>query len=210
MKPNINKRVAGKLLEGDDAYATSVLALAISLYDGYELYKKDIDVVFDDLEQEYSCELSEENKNKLQAAITLLTTEAFYTRLSAFKAIVLAFNEGDLGGLPDDEDEEIEGSEIIWAVFEAGLMDNSNIDEMVGSFSESISSYISEVVSNEAEDLEEVPDDVDTIAEMLDTDYYMDCIKKNCILLAQQLSELGFDKTVLAQFLMENEINQPI
>lgn len=210
MKPNINKRVAGKLLEGDDAYATSVLALAISLYDGYELYKKDIDVVFDDLEQEYSCELSEENKNKLQAAITLLTTEAFYTRLNAFKAIVLAFNEGDLGGLPDDEDEEIEGSEIIWAVFEAGLMDNSNIDEMVGSFSESISSYISEVVSNEAEDLEEVPDDVDTIAEMLDTDYYMDCIKKNCILLAQQLSELGFDKTVLAQFLMENEINQPI
>lgn len=210
MKPNINKRVAGKLLEGDDAYATSVLALAISLYDGYELYKKDIDVVFDDLEQEYSCELSEENKNKLQAAITLLTTEAFYTRLNAFKAIVLAFNEGDLGGLPDDEDEEIEGSEIIWAVFEAGLMDNSNIDEMVGSFSESISSYISKVVSDEAEDLEEVPDDVDTIAEMLDTDYYMDCIKKNCILLAQQLSELGFDKTVLAQFLMENEINQPI
>lgn len=210
MKPNINKRVAGKLLEGDDAYATSVLALAISLYDGYELYKKDIDVVFDDLEQEYSCELSEENKNKLQAAITLLTTEAFYTRLNAFKAIVLAFNEGDLGGLPDDEDEEIEGSEIIWAVFEAGLMDNSNIDEMSGSFSESISSYISEVVSNEAEDLEEVPDDVDTIAEMLDTDYYMDCIKKNCVLLAQQLSELGFDKTVLAQFLMENEINQPI
>lgn len=210
MKPNINKRVAGKLLEGDDAYATSVLALAISLYDGYELYKKDIDVVFDDLEQEYSCELSEENKNKLQAAITLLTTEAFYTRLNAFKAIVLAFNEGDLGGLPDDEDEEIEGSEIIWAVFEAGLMDNSNIDEMVGSFSESISSYISEVVSNEAEDLEEVPDDVDTIAEMLDTDYYMDCIKKNCILLAQQLSELGFDKTALAQFLIENEINQPI
>lgn len=210
MKPNINKRVAGKLLEGDDAYATSVLSLAISLYDGDELYNKDIDVVFDDLEQEYSCELSEENKNKLQAAITLLTTEAFYTRLNAFKAIVLAFNEGDLGGLPDDEDEEIEGSEIIWAVFEAGLMENSNIDEMVGSFSESISSYISKVVSDEAEDLEEVPDDVDTIAEMLDTDYYMDCIKKNCILLAQQLSELGFDKTALAQFLMENEINQPI
>lgn len=210
MKPNINKRVAGKLLEGDDAYATSVLSLAISLYDGDELYNKDIDVVFDDLEQEYSCELSEENKNKLQAAITLLTTEAFYTRLNAFKAIVLAFNEGDLGGLPDDEDEEIEGSEIIWAVFEAGLMDNSNIDEMGGSFSESISSYISKVVSDEAEDLEEVPDDVDTIAEMLDTDYYMDCIKKNCILLAQQLSELGFDKTALAQFLIENEINQPI
>ena len=77
---------------------------------------------------------------------------------------------------------------------------------MSSEFTESCSKYIEKKLSETAEDLDEVPDDVDTIEEAMDEDYYMDYIKRNCVVLIKQLKELGAPADELLRFMAENDI----
>lgn len=205
MKLDINKRVAAELLSGDNAYATTLMAIALTVYGSDEFISEDPEVLFDSLEQEFSCELSEESKNRLQAAMLFLATDLFYKRKNVFISIIYAFDKGDVADDPADE-EDIDGCTIAWGVFEAGLLDDTNPAEMSSEFSEGVSKYIEDKLSESAEDLDEVPDDVDTIAEAMDADYYMDYIKRNCVILVKQLKDLGAPTEELLRFMMENDI----
>lgn len=202
---NINKRVAAKLLSGDNAYATTLMAIATASYGSDEFISEDPEILFNNLEHDFNCELSDESKNRLQAAMLLLTTDLFYKRKNVFISIVYAFDEGDVADDPADE-EDVDGCTIAWGVFEAGILDDTNPTEMSSEFTESVSKYIEKKLSETAEDLDEVPDDVDTLVEAMDEDYYMDYIKRNCVVLIKQLKELGAPADELLRFMAENDI----
>lgn len=197
---------AAKLLAGDDTFVTVLLAILLPQYND-DLFKKDTAVLFKEIEEDFMCKLSEENENKINAAITCMTTDLFYNNVNVFTSIALAFNEGDIGGIPDGDDEELDAGEALWAIFEANLICGGDNDELRESFSAHVQHFIDHLIGSMAEDEEEIDDSVDTIEEAVRTPYFQEIIEENCKELAKQLISVGMNKDVVAEFLENNQIS---
>jgi hypothetical protein len=123
---------ASRLLADPDTFATTLHAIAVNaygfedLYGSEELEPLDPLELYADLEADFHIELPEENQNKLQAIITLMTTDAFYEDPLAFISIAHAFSDGDLGDLITGAFEPITLPQGMWAVFEADLNRGDN------------------------------------------------------------------------------------
>ena len=75
------KSEAAKLLESDDAYAFVLMTILLPVF-GDDLFTEDSAVLFADIEDYFDCHLSEESENRINAAITAMTTDLFFTNVN--------------------------------------------------------------------------------------------------------------------------------
>lgn len=193
------KSEAAKLLASDDAYAFVLMTILLPVF-GDDLFTEDSAILFADIEDYFDCHLSEESENRINAAITAMTTDLFFTNVNMFNAITLAFAEGDIGDIPEGVMETPDVGDMLWAVQEVSLLigEPKESEEFQSLFSASVMDYVSAMIASVAEDLEEVPDDVDSIDEAFDEPYFDRVISENTAQMVKQLYMLGVDPAKLA------------
>lgn len=199
------KTEAAKLLASDDAYAFVLMTILLPVY-GDELFEEDTSILFADIENHFGCHLSEESENRINAAITAMTTDLFYTNINMFNAITLAFAEGDIGDIPSGMMETPDVGDMLWAIQEVALLTGEQLEPEV-LFSPSVADYVGGMIGSVAEDLEEIPDDVDTIEEAFDEPYFSRVITENMALMAKQLYKLGIPEDKLTGYLVDNNLS---
>lgn len=193
------KSEAAKLLSSDDAYAFVLMTILLPVF-GDDLFTEDSAVLFADIEDYFDCHLSEESENRINAAITAMTTDLFFTNVNMFNAITLAFAEGDIGDIPEGILETPDVGDMLWAVQEVSLLigEPKESEEFQSMFSPSVMNYVGDMIASVAEDLEEVPDDVDELDEAFNEPYFERVISENTAQMAKQLYMIGVDPTKLA------------
>lgn len=193
------KSEAAKLLASDDAYAFVLMTILLPVF-GDDLFTEDSAVLFADIEDYFDCHLSEESENRINAAITAMTTDLFFTNVNMFNAITLAFAEGDIGDIPEGIMETPDVGDMLWAVQEVSLLigEPKESEEFQSLFSTSVTNYVSDMIASVAEDLDEVPDDVDSLDEAFDEPYFDRVISENTAQMVKQLYMIGVDPAKLA------------
>lgn len=193
------KSEAAKLLASDDAYAFVLMTILLPVF-GDDLFAEDSAVLFADIEDYFDCHLSEESENRINAAITAMTTDLFFTNVNMFNSITLAFAEGDIGDIPEGILETPDVGDMLWAVQEVSLLigEPKGSEEFQSMFSPSVMNYVGAMIASVAEDLEEVPDDVDELDEAFNEPYFERVISENTAQMAKQLYMIGVDPTKLA------------
>ena len=196
------KSEAAKLLASDDAYAFVLMTILLPVF-GDDLFTEDSSILFADIEDYFDCHLSEESENRINAAITAMTTDLFFTNVNMFNAITLAFAEGDIGDIPDGMMETPDVGDMLWAVQEVSLLigEPKESEEFQSMFSPSVMSYVGDMIASVAEDLEEVPDDVDELDEAFNEPYFERVINENAAQMAKQLYMIGIDPSKLTSYL---------
>lgn len=198
---NLNTVAACRILEDEDASAFVLMAILLDRY-GDEVFEEDPEALFKNIEEDFRCKLPEENENRINAAILSMATDLPYHKPNVFKAVALAFTEGDIGDIPDGEDEELDGSAAIWTVAELGLLnDDPPGDEAISLYSEAVQNLVGELIREQAADEEEIPDSVDTMEEALDTPYFIVRVEEEIKAIAAQLNELGAPATAIQEIL---------
>lgn len=193
------KSEAAKLLASDDAYAFVLMTILLPVF-GDDLFTEDSAVLFTDIEDYFDCHLSEESENRINAAITAMTTDLFFTNVNMFNSITLAFAEGDIGDIPEGILETPDVGDMLWAVQEVSLLigEPKESEEFQSMFSPSVMNYVGDMIASVAEDLDEVPDDVDELDEAFDEPYFERVISENTAQMVKQLYMIGVDPTKLA------------
>ena len=200
----LDKREAGKLLASDKTLAFTLMTILLSKY-GQDVFDLKTPVLFNMLEEDFNIKLPEEAENRINAALTAMQTDLFYTQFSPFKAITMALNSGDIGGFADedgsDDKDEISTAEILWAISEVGLLNGLNFKESADNISDDIIEKCNEIIDDESEDLDEVNDDVDTIDEAYVEPYYYRAVANGALTLAIQLLKIGVDPDIVSEIL---------
>lgn len=106
---------AKQILEDEKAPASALLYLAVKEY-GSECFAWEPATLKAELQQDYACEITDLQSDKLQAAITVLTTDVYETNIKVFETINYLFNHQ-----PDNLDElnPLEAEELIIGLTEA-------------------------------------------------------------------------------------------
>lgn len=202
------KSEAAKLLASDDAYAFVLIAILLPVF-GDDLFTEDTSILFADIEDYFDCHLSEESENRINAAITAMTTDLFFTNVNMFNSIALSFAEGDIGDIPDGILETPDVGDMLWAVQEMSLLigEPKESEEFQSKFSTAVVAYINEQLATVAEDLDEVPDDVDTLDEAFEVPYFERVIDENTAQLIKQLYMIGVDASKLIGYLEDSNLS---
>lgn len=202
------KSEAAKLLASDDAYAFVLIAILLPVF-GDDLFTEDTSILFADIEDYFDCHLSEESENRINAAITAMTTDLFFTNVNMFNSIALSFAEGDIGDIPDGILETPDVGDMLWAVQEMSLLigEPKESEEFQSKFSPAVVAYINEKLVTVAEDLDEVPDDVDTLDEAFEVPYFERVIDENTAQLIKQLYMIGVDVSKLTGYLEDSNLS---
>lgn len=119
-----NMKTPKQILEDKNAPATALLAVAIKKY-GEDCFEWEPAVLKAELHKDYDCELSDLQSDKLQAAITVLTTDTYERDIKVFETINYLFNHQ-----PDNLDElnPLEAEELICGMTEAYLIRGESIE----------------------------------------------------------------------------------
>jgi hypothetical protein len=90
--------------------------------------------------------------------------------------------------------------DMLWAVQEVSLLigEPRESEEFQSKFSPSVMSYVGDMIASVAEDMEEIPDDVDELDEAFDEPYFERVISDNAAQMAKQLYMIGVDPAKLA------------
>lgn len=197
----LDRKAASRLLGRDDTFAFVLMAIAIDKYG--EDMADDAEVLMMDLEDDFSCKIPDEGRNRIQAACTAMTTDLFFRNRNVFTAVALALADGDIGSIPSGGDEELDACRCLWAMTEVGLLNGMEFDEVSDAFSDDVVNLVNDVVDNEAEDKEDEleGDDVDTAEEAMAETYYQRFVIANMLEISSQLLELGVDPSVVADML---------
>lgn len=201
----LNKNAARRLLASDETFAFTLMTILLSTY-GQDTFDENPVVLFKRLEEDYAIKLPEESENRINAALTAMTTDLFQTQWSTFKAITLALNEGDIGSIPDggEDEEELSATEILWGITEVGLLIGENFIRAEAQLSDSIAEKCNAVIEDEAEDIEDVDDETDEATEAFAEPYYQKYVTANLLELAKQLLDLGVPQATVGELLKEH------
>ena len=208
----LNKQAAEKLLASDETFAFTLMTILLAQYD-QEVFDENPVILFGRIENDFGIKLPEESENRINAALTAMTTDLFYTQFSAFKAITLALNEGDIGAIADGEDEEdLNAAAILWSITEVGLLNGDNFNDTQEKLSDSVARGCNAIIDDEAEEEEQVDDQVDTVQEAIREPYYQQYVTINLLELAKQLLQLNASEGVVSELLKTynrsvNELN---
>lgn len=202
------KSEAAKILASDDAYAFVIMTILLPVF-GDDLFTEDTAILYADIEDYFDCHLSGETENRMNAAITAMTTDLFFTNVNMFNAISLAFAEGDIGDIPNGVLEIPDVGDMLWAVQEVSLLLGipKESDEFQEMFSPVVMQYVGDQIAGIAEDLDEIPDDVDELDEAFNEPYFDRVIDENMAQLAQQLYRIGVSPDKLTQYLAAQELS---
>lgn len=202
MNYQFDKKITKELLKDKGTYAFVLLVIILSyLPEGEDdLAEIDTETLFADLEEEFECDIPEENENKINAAITALTTDLFWRSTSVTKAISMAFADGDIGDIINGDDEEVEACYLLWALLEVGIFHNLSLLDSINQCSDNVINYINEVLDDEAEERES---EIDEIDEVMRDPYYHRYISYNLLQLSAQLLKLGADANTVSEMWQE-------
>lgn len=195
------------LLADEDTHPVILIAILLEKYKDDLFRDEDTVALFKDAEEDFTCRIPEENETKINAALTCMRTDLFFTNENVFKATVLSFTEGDLGDLPHGGDEELDASAALWTMIEVGLLNDMNLEEVYEECSPSIRKYLDELVEAEAEDEEEVGEGVDTFGEALHEPYFQRYVQEQYKELTVQLIHLGAPADLIQSFIVENRVD---
>lgn len=206
MKFPYNREAAARLLSNEETFGFVLVAIILSAYGTEALEEEDLTCLFTDLEGDFDCKLCEENENKINAAITAMTTDLFYTNPNVFDAVTLALNEGDIGDIVSGIMEEVNAPQALWALYEVALLNADSMEESRNLCSQSVINHVNEIITGEAADLDEVDDETDTLEEAIQEPYYQQYVNAKIRELARQLLFLGCDPSSVNEFLAENRL----
>lgn len=120
--PKLQREGVAKLLQDGEPRALT-LFLILHQISGEDFFMKDPLVLYAELEEFTGIErVSEDIESRIQALITLLTTDAFYDDPIAFRAICNTLSTGEPGF---DDADPVTVDEMLWAIYEAGFFDDS-------------------------------------------------------------------------------------
>ena len=125
-----------EILTDDKAPAIALLQLAIQQY-SHECFEWEALVLKAELQRDFDCELSDLQSDKLQAAITLLTTDTYENFINVFETFNHLFNNQHAHL---EELDPLEAEELIVGLTEAYLIRGENI-----SFSPEVRVYVGQI-----------------------------------------------------------------
>lgn len=195
---DFHRDIMTALLENEDTSAFVLMTILINEFEDKDIFESETEVLFDDIERTFHIKLPEDNENKINAAITAMSTDLFYTNFDVFKAITFSLNEGDIGDVEDDEDVPTV-PEIMWAIVEVALLNGTTFAET--EFPKHMEDLINDVIDNEAEDKDEVDDEVDTIEEAMTEPYYQRYVTIKLLEVARDLLRLGVPNELVGELL---------
>jgi len=174
--PQIDKKVAGDLLSDDSTFGTIAHLIAFMAF-GEEIYAMDTLELFANLEEELSIEMSSDVRERLQAILLAVSTDAFFHDPEAFRAISNTLVEGDPGFAAFDD---LTIPEILWASYEVSL-NHPGTD-----FSPQVEKLIDHELKEEGEDL-------DSLEEAENVPYFDRAMQHLHGELKEQMETLGID-----------------
>lgn len=121
-----------QVLKDEKAPASALLAVFLKKY-GTEGLEWDPQVIRMEIEEDFDLKLSDLQSDKLQAAITVLTTETFESQWPVFETCCHLFNN-----IPDDMEtlDPLEAEELIAGICEATLIRHEKLE-----YSDEVRSY---------------------------------------------------------------------
>lgn len=194
-----NRAVAGLLLENEDTSAFVLMAILMDAFPDDIVFESEPETLFAEVEERFHITLPIENKNKIQAALTAMQTDLFYTNLDVFSAIAMTFSEGDIGDMVYGEEEDLEACEILWAIVEVALLNGTTFAET--EFPKSMEVKINAAIEQDAEDTEEVSNDTDTTEEAFKEPYYQKYVTIRLLEVARDLLKLEVPKELVDELL---------
>lgn len=154
-------RKAGDALADADTCATVLHMIILAAYKEEIYGDADLDIEAIDpielwlrIQEDFHTTIPEENENKINALMLALSTDIFYRDPLAFNSICNALYSGDLGDLIEGYVEDLTIPEMLWGIYEVEL----NRDDRVP-FSPAVTKFIDEIISEEAEDKEELEEE---------------------------------------------------
>ena len=150
------------LLESPDTHGSVVLSILLAAYNKDMLTllseyggapDEDIDIVdiYLMIEEDFRVVMPVELENKLNAIMTALASDTFYQDVVVFRSVCTALYDGDLGDMISGVFEELTVPEILWAVYEVGLVRDDESE-----FSPKVQAEIDEIIAEEAESNDEL------------------------------------------------------
>lgn len=197
-----NMETSRELLKSPDTYAFTLMCILLSKYEADEvLEEENTEVVFKNIEDDFNVHIPEEVENRINAAITVLTTDLPLVSFPVFKSVALAFAEGQIGDEDDREDEELNTCELLWALYEIAILKGQPVPEVQVELSESVVEELNNVIDSEAEDpendykeenAEETKEEgIEDINEVAKDPYYNRYVRASMDQLVRQLKKLG-------------------
>lgn len=198
-----------QLLKAENTFAFVLMAIALDLY-GDEVFTKDPLELFKDMEDDLTGKLSEENENKLNAAITVMTSDVALRDPEVFTAVAKSFSAEDIDDITDGEpDDDLGATEALWAIMEIGLLNDETFEAIEEQMSRPVIDCINAAMDNEGVDLDALEDAEEETREEAEQDiekaalepYYRKACTLNLLEMMRQLASIGVTKTVIADML---------
>lgn len=133
-------QACAKLIREPDTLTLPLLAILMEAYGEY-LFEMDPVELYLTIEEDFHARLTEEGENRVQAGLMALTSDLFYTDPLVTRSITLAMFEGDLGDMVTGVLEDVEISEVLWAVYEVGLLRDDDEE-----FSPPVQQYVDSLI----------------------------------------------------------------
>ena len=176
----MNTDYVAELLRNPDTAGTVLLTILLRTY-GEDIFDVDPVELYVRIQEDFRTTMSEEGENRLNALIMALSSNAFYEDPDVFRAVAAALYDGDLGDLINGTIDDITLPEILWAIYEVGLLRE---DEEDPEFAPAVQRIIDEEIAQAAEEADlDNPDSVVPYYERFVEDMKEDML--------QQLRRLG-------------------
>jgi len=148
-KTTYDKRTAAQLLRDPSTFGSTILAILVQAY-GAEVLDWDPLEIYARVSEDFSAIIPEDGENRLNAMMVCATSDSFYKDPDVFRAVCTCLYDGDLGDLVSGALEDISVAEMLWAIYEAGLLHDSPIG-----FSSQVQDALEQELRQEAFDGEE-------------------------------------------------------
>jgi len=178
-----NVETAAKLLRDDSTFGSVLLTILLAAYGG-DVFNKDVVELYADIRDDFNAELTEDCENRLNAILIAISTDDFFEDPEVFRAVCTSLYDGDLGDLVSGQLEDLTLPEILWAVYEVGLLRDDDPEMSPGVLRVLEHELAEEVAEMKEEDTEE---------------YYDEFVREAKEDLKQQMLALGVDERDLAK-----------
>lgn len=176
---SINPAAASDLLRDPETFMLPVFVIIGATY-GMDTFEMDPLEIYARLKEDFNADVPLQIENRINAGLTCIPNDSFYTDIRVFKAVCNSLYTGDLGD--DLILDPVTLPEILWAVYEMELLRGVE-DEP--EFTPTIQAFIRSVAAQEAVTIEDQED-----MEALRNSFIEESIED----LARQLRLLGIDE----------------
>jgi hypothetical protein len=187
VKAAFPRQAAAELLRSESTFGSVILAILLDKY-GDEVLEKDVLEIYADVREDFDAIIPEEGENRLNAILISMTTDGFYRNPDIFRAVCTCLYDGDLGDLVSGAVEDMTIPELLWAVYEVGLLHPDGME-----FSAGVRAVIDREVSQEAGE--------EGLSEEEVLPYFQRFVEESKRDLAIQLGILGIDVGDLGEML---------